>query len=225
MLTATVLLLVMSLLGAFDIAYFHTYRCRLSHRPESRTEAWIHVARGVVYTLQLALVPGVRFAGAWYAAFVALFVADVSIALVDVAIEPASRRSQGGLPAGEYFMHIVLSILAGAYLHSIAVASLPWASAPDGGRRRARRATAAPGRPRGSWPRAALLLGRGVRGVGAPPARPWPASAPRRRPPPAPRWRASGTSPRITLLHPTWDHRFSRIEMLAEQVVAGTEMR
>src|SRR4051812_17169470 len=114
MLTASILLLAIALLGAFDIAYFHWYRCRLSERPESRTEAWIHVARGVVYTLQLALVPSVRFAGAWYAAFVAMFVADVAIAMADVAVEPASRKSQGGLPGGEYLMHVVLSVLVGA---------------------------------------------------------------------------------------------------------------
>lgn len=79
---------------------------------------------------RLALVPGVRFAGAWYAAFVAIFVADVVIAMSDVIVEPASRRSQGGLPAGEYFMHIVLSVLAGAYLHAVAVATAGWAELP-----------------------------------------------------------------------------------------------
>src|SRR5262249_35004915 len=33
--TACVLLLVVGLLGAFDIAYFHWYRCGLASRPES----------------------------------------------------------------------------------------------------------------------------------------------------------------------------------------------
>ncbi|WP_438002131.1 hypothetical protein WMF26_23560 [Sorangium sp. So ce185] len=48
--------------------------------------------------------PNVQFHGAFYAFFVALFVADIGVAMVDVAVEPASRRSQGGLPAGEYMM-------------------------------------------------------------------------------------------------------------------------
>ena len=222
MLTPSLLLLAIALLGAFDIAYFHTYRCRLSRRPESRTEAWIHVARGVVYTLQLALVPNVRFAGAWYGAFAALFVADVGIALADVAVEPASRRSQGGLPDGEYFMHIVLSVLAGAYLHAVAVASLPWASLPSS----VSYAPAAPPAIRAALGALAVgclavaafeawaLLSRGVR------PRPLHVSV-----------RLRTTVERLWdltqdhVLHPTWDHRFSRIEMLADCVETGTEMR
>ena len=97
--TASILLVVIGLLGAFDIAYFHWYTCRLSRRAESRVEVWLHVARGFIYALQFALVPNVRFHGAWYLAFAALFVADVAVAWADVAVEPASRRSlelQGG---------------------------------------------------------------------------------------------------------------------------------
>jgi len=124
--TASILLAIIGLLGAFDIAYFHWYKCRLSSRPESRLEVWIHVARGVIYALQFAIVPNVRFHGAFYVAFAALFAADIAVAWTDVAIEPASRRSQGGLPRGEYFMHIVLSVLVGVYLHAIAADSIAW---------------------------------------------------------------------------------------------------
>ncbi len=228
MLTASILLLVIALLGAFDIAYFHTYRCRLSRRPESRTEAWIHVVRGVVYTLQLALVPNARFTGAWYGAFVALFVADVAVALLDVAVEPASRRSQGGLPGGEYFMHIVLSVLAGAYLHSVAVASLPWAALPTG-------VACAPGAPLAL--RAVLgVLAAGCLSVAA--AEAWALLPHPARPRPRPRPRPLHVAVRLRTpverlwdltqdhrLHPTWDRRFSRIEVLADRIEAGTEMR
>jgi hypothetical protein len=225
MLTASVILLVMSLLGAFDIAYFHTYRCRLARRPESRTEAWLHVVRGFIYALQMALVPSVRFAGAWYAAFVALFVADVAVALADVAVEPASRRSQGGLPGGEYFMHIVLSILAGAYLHSVLTTSMPWASLPTGvafapaaplALRAALGVTAAVCLAVALWEGFVLLARRG--GEGRP--RPLHVSV-----------RLRTTVERLWditqdhVLHPTWDHRFSRIEMLGSRVETGTEMR
>jgi len=227
MLTASVLLLVIALLGAFDVAYFHTYRCGLARRPESRTEAWIHVVRGLVYTLQMALVPSVRFGGAWYPVFVALFVADVGVALADVAVEPASRRSQGGLPGGEYFMHIVLSVLAGAYLHAIYVSSRPWASLPTG-------VTCAPAAPLAL--RVALAaMAAGCLAVAT--AEAWTLSRQRAQPRDA-RPRPLHVSVRLRttverlwdltqdhVLHPTWDHRFSRIEMGASRVETGTEMR
>ncbi len=223
MLTASILLLVIALLGAFDVAYFHTYRCRLAHRPESRTEVWLHIARGVVYALQMTLVPSVRFGGAWYAAFVALFVADVGIALADVAVEPASRRSQGGLPGGEYFMHIVLSVLVGAYLHAVAVGSAPWASLPAG-------VAYAPSAPLAL--RLALAgLGAGCLTVAAVEARTLRGLRDARPRPLHVSVRLRTTVERLWevtqdhVLHPAWDHRFSRIEMLASRVEAGTEMR
>ncbi len=100
MLAAGVLLLLIGALGAFDVFVFHHRQARLVERPAARREAWLHVARGVVYTLQFALTPNVRWCGAWYAVFVALYVADAAIAVADVLAEPASRRGVGGLPRG-----------------------------------------------------------------------------------------------------------------------------
>ncbi|MFT3766486.1 MAG: SRPBCC family protein [Minicystis sp.] len=223
MLTASVLLLIIALLGAFDIAYFHWHRCGLARRAESRTEVWIHVARGVNYALQMALVPSVRFAGAWYLAFVALFVADVAIAIGDVVVEPASRKSQGGLPGGEYLMHIVLSVLVGAYLHALAGSTHAWMDLPTA-------ITWAPAAPLAL--RAALLvmaaccLGVAVFEALAllfpEDARPRPLHVSvRLRAGIAELWDVTQDH----VLHPRWDHRFSRIEMLADRVETGTEMR
>jgi len=47
---------------------------------------------------------------------VILYGADVFIAWSDVWEETVSRRDQGGLPRAEYFMHIVLSLMVGAYI-------------------------------------------------------------------------------------------------------------
>jgi hypothetical protein len=127
---ATTLLLTIGLLGAIDIAYFHSYRGRLVLRPESRREAWIHVARGGCYTLQFLIVPNVRFTGAWFALFVLLFVFDIGIAAADVLEEPRARASQGGLCGGEYLMHIGLSVLVGAYLCSAFRAAAGWPFEP-----------------------------------------------------------------------------------------------
>jgi hypothetical protein len=222
MLTASLLLLVMGLLGAFDIAYFHAYRAKLTERPESRTEAWIHVARGAVYGAQFAIVPNLRMAGAWYAALVGLFVVDVAIALSDVLVEPASRRSQGGLPAGEYLMHMILSVMAGALLHAIATSTAGWRALPTGiaiePHAPAPLRLALGGMSAGSLAVAALEVAALVE-----------ASLP--RPPPvhvSVRLRAPLQAvwdlTQDHRLHPVWDHRFSRIEMLSAQIRTGTRM-
>jgi hypothetical protein len=58
-------------------------------------------------------------------ALVMLYVADVGVAWSDVWEETASRKPQGGLPRGEYFTHVVLSVLVGCYLMSVANAVWP----------------------------------------------------------------------------------------------------
>lgn len=45
-----------------------------------------------------------------------LYFCDVFVAWADVLEENRSRAAQGGLPRGEYFMHVVLSVLVGCYL-------------------------------------------------------------------------------------------------------------
>lgn len=110
------LLLVIGHLGAFDVVYFHIYRCTLAKRPECHKEVFWHTVRHLIYALQFLVVANFRFYG-WALLFLAcLFAADVYVAWSDVWEETTSRQSQGGLPRGEYFMHIVLSLLVGSYL-------------------------------------------------------------------------------------------------------------
>ena len=127
---ATHLLVVIALLGAFDVFYFHSYRGQLVLREASRLEAIIHVLRGFNYAVQLTVVPNLRLSGAYYLGFVVLFAIDIAIAMVDVWEEPRSRKSLGGLCQGEYLMHIVLSVLVGAYLFRVAEASWGWHAEP-----------------------------------------------------------------------------------------------
>ncbi len=223
MIAAGGLLLLIGLLGAFDVFVFHRRQARLVERKAARREAWLHVARGIVYTLQFALVPNVRFAGAWYAAFVALFVLDAAIAVADVLAEPASRREVGGLPRGEYLAHIVLSVMVGAMLMSLGRATLGWASAPTG-------LAWAPAMPDGL--RLALAgLGAGclattlgdLASLVAQTAPPPVHVAIRLDAPLAEVWRITQDH----RLHPRWDHRFTAIEMLAADgaITTGTVMR
>jgi hypothetical protein len=130
MFTASVLLIVIGFLGAFDIAFFHHHRAQLTERVECRREAWIHVVRGPVYAAQFVLLPNFRFHGAWSLVLFVLFAIDALVAALDVLAEPAARRSQGGLSGGEYFMHVLLSVLVGALIHASLATAWTWRSLP-----------------------------------------------------------------------------------------------
>ncbi len=214
MLTATILLLTIGLLGAADIAWFHSWRGRLVLRPESRREAWLHVGRGYCYAAQFLVVPNVRATGWCYALIVGLFVADVVIAIADVLEEPRSRAKQGGLPGGEYLMHIGLSVLVGAYLFAVFQASASWALEPTALR-------LAPVGPE-ALRFVALLMAMGsalvatVEGLvlieqALGPIAPIHVRV-RLRAPIEAVWNLTQDH----RLHPDWDHRFSRIVMLHE---------
>ena len=118
--TAFYLLLVVGTLGAFDVVYFHTLKCRLHARPECQREVLLHTLRHAVYGLQFLFIANLRLHGAALLALGGLYLADVFIAWADVWEETDSRRALGGLPRGEYFMHIVLSVLVGCYLTCVA---------------------------------------------------------------------------------------------------------
>jgi hypothetical protein len=119
------LLLIVGHLGVFDVLYFHLYRCKLQGRAECHREVFWHTVRHAVYGSQFIIVANLRFHGLALFALALLYAADVFVAWSDVLEETASRRSQGGLPRGEYFMHIVLSLLVGCYFVVVAQAVWP----------------------------------------------------------------------------------------------------
>jgi hypothetical protein len=119
MVAAFYILLVAGHLGFFDVLYFHTFRCRLQQRPECQREVLWHTARHFIYASQFVIIANLRFHGAALLLLLLLYGADVFIAWSDVWEEHDSRRIQGGLPRGEYFMHVVLSLLIGAYMLSV----------------------------------------------------------------------------------------------------------
>lgn len=215
-------LAAMCTIGAFDIAYFHRRAC-LPEDPAGRFETVLHVIRGVVYAAQLALLPNVRFSGLAYLLLVGVYLVDVAVALVDVWIEPKARASRGGLPRGEYFAHVVLSILAGVYLTHVAWGTVGWMSGPTELALEANMAL--PLRLLlGGMAAVCLLvtLYEALELVGHLLPEPPPIHVRVFVPADI---RALWDRTQDHRLHPRWDHRFSRIVMLGETIRAGTEMR
>jgi len=114
--TAFYILLIIGHLGLFDVLYYHNYKCNLHELEHARTEVVIHTARHLIYALQFLYIANFRAYGIWIWLPIFIYLLDIIIALMDIWVEPEARKPQGGLPRGEYFMHIVLSMLVGMYL-------------------------------------------------------------------------------------------------------------
>lgn len=101
-------------IGAFDVLWFHIRTFRLYEVPSSRTETMIHLVRGVVFSSAVFSLSNYRFEGFWFWLIGALFMVEVAINVLDVLVEPRSRAPLGGIPRGEYLLHVVGSMFSGA---------------------------------------------------------------------------------------------------------------
>jgi len=119
------LLLLIGHWGLFDVLYFHIYKCKLDSRPECQREVFWHTLRHLIYALQFIIIANFRFHGAALSLLAVIYAADIFVAWADVLEETESRRAQGGLPRGEYFSHIALTLFAGVYF--VCVAQTVWA--------------------------------------------------------------------------------------------------
>lgn len=119
MAVSSYLLLAMAILGAADILFFHTLAHRLRTHVPARAELVTHALRGPTYAALFVLVPNVECRGAWFFVLCGTLAFDVAISIADFWLEPASRRERGGLPRGEYLLHVVLAMLFGALVVTV----------------------------------------------------------------------------------------------------------
>ena len=133
------ILFALGVLGATDIWLFHTRAHHLHAHPPARAELVTHFLRGPTYFLLFLLVPNFTFRGEVLLGLLALLAFDLCISIADFWIEPRSRAALGGLPRGEYLLHVFMAMLFGALVASVwyesagrfdAAAELRWQ--PDG---------------------------------------------------------------------------------------------
>lgn len=108
------LFIVSGTIGAADILYYHLYKFRLAQRRGSRAETLTHLVRSLTFGVGLWTVIAYEPRGAWYWAVAGLFAFDFCDEVVDVLIEPTSRKELGGLPGAEYLVHMICTTLNGA---------------------------------------------------------------------------------------------------------------
>jgi hypothetical protein len=117
--TATYLLFLLGILGAVDIAIFHSIAHGIRSRPDSVMELFTHSLRGPTYATLFVIIPNFRMQGAFAWVLIAIFVIDLGISIWDFWLEQGSRRFLGGLPSGEYVLHTISAMLFGALVTSV----------------------------------------------------------------------------------------------------------
>lgn len=115
--TMIVLLSLFAILGMYDGFYLHIYKYRLYDHKESRNEHLTHTVRGILfpvilYCCYLTSSPG------WFFAGLAVLGLDIIVTVVDAYMESDSRTFMGGLPRGEYIIHLLVN---GFHFAAIAV--------------------------------------------------------------------------------------------------------
>jgi hypothetical protein len=110
----SVLLFLLGVLGATDILLYHSISHGIREHHDSRAELFTHFLRGPTYAALFLLVPNFAFRGWWVIGLLALYLFDVGISIADFWLESGSRRGLGGLPRGEYVLHVILAMLFGA---------------------------------------------------------------------------------------------------------------
>lgn len=126
----TYILFVLGCLGAMDIALFHSVAHGIRSHADSVGELVTHSLRGPTYVALFLLVPNFELHGLFAWGLMALFAFDVGISIWDFSLEQASRRFLGGLPSGEYVLHMLMAIVFGALVTSILFLEHDWFSAP-----------------------------------------------------------------------------------------------
>jgi hypothetical protein len=127
---ATYILFILGCLGATDILLYHSVSHGIRSHHDSRFELVVHSLRGPTYAALFILVPNFAMQGGFFWMLIGIFVFDVCISLGDFMIERASREFFGGLPTGEYVLHIILAMLFGALVTSVFYSAGNWAALP-----------------------------------------------------------------------------------------------
>ena len=127
---ATYLIFVLGVMGALDIAFFHSISHGIRSHPDSFAELITHSLRGPTYAALFVLIPNFQMHGIFAGGLLLLFLFDVGISICDFWLEQESRRFFGGLPSGEYVLHILISMVFGAFVLSAVVPITQWIDQP-----------------------------------------------------------------------------------------------
>ncbi|MFN2424904.1 MAG: hypothetical protein ABR587_00505 [Candidatus Binatia bacterium] len=121
MTTTLTILAIVGTIGAIDVLYYHLYRFRLYSQPGSVAEEVTHLLRNAIF-IAILLVCMQPATEPWARVMFFLFAADLTNSVIDVLLEKNSRAPFGGLPSGEYLVHILSTFGTGVAVASYTMA-------------------------------------------------------------------------------------------------------
>jgi uncharacterized protein (TIGR01777 family) len=122
------LILLQTLMGAFDTLYHHELTERLAWRQSQRRELGLHGVRNLIYAALFLTFGLIEPQGLCAIVLIVALGIEVLITLIDFIEEDRSRR----LPATERVTHALLALNYGAILALAAPVLLGWAQKPTG---------------------------------------------------------------------------------------------
>jgi hypothetical protein len=116
-LVAIVLLVLFAILGMYDGFYLHIFKYKLYQHAESKGEHITHTIRALLFPAILYFLYLRNDAFGFYLGLIFLGI-DVAVTIIDAYVEKDSRTFMGGLPRGEYIIHLLVN---GFHFAAIAV--------------------------------------------------------------------------------------------------------
>lgn len=116
------LLLVQTVLGAFDTVWHHELRERLPAKRAAATEVALHAVREFLYGCTFLALAWYEWHGWWALLLVTLLLLEIAVTIVDFIVEDGTRR----LPAAERALHTVLAINVGIVITVLAPVLWAW---------------------------------------------------------------------------------------------------
>lgn len=145
--TLIILLSLFVILGVYDGFYLHIFKYKLYDHKESKKEHLTHTIRSILFPLILYcfyLASG----EIWFVVGLILLTIDIIVTVVDTYMEGDSRTFMGGLPRGEYIIHLLTN---GFHFAAIAVFLVAKVQLGGGGFVITNNITYSPGYPAFIW--------------------------------------------------------------------------
>ena len=108
---AFILLVLWSLVGSFDLSYYHDRKYSLHLYLESIKEHLYHTIRAICYPIIVFSLFYKNFEGIIYYIGISAIIIDIIFFILDALEEKQSRNKWGGLSHGEYITHLISNSL------------------------------------------------------------------------------------------------------------------
>ena len=109
---AFLLMFTGGMVGAIDQLYYHIYKFKLHKLQIAFWEHLTHVGKDLTYLLFFLLM-NTQATGKWWRLYPFLAIVNFTNTMADVMLEPRTRKTLGGIPAGEYRMHCLIFLMDG----------------------------------------------------------------------------------------------------------------